>query len=212
MSNLPARREKVVFPNPGIAPEQWFLDARSSPLTKFALSLPLAGGFLFGGIAFVLVLTHNISVLTGDWGDLILGAAFWSGIIIFAGLEALITNRIKKRRELYRREHVQLMIDMLAGQGWVVDSKNPADTLVEEDHPYLYSQKNSFRYKTYQRAMRDKVIEWTFELSDDKAALLIKEDAKQKKIALMTEKYEKQHGVLSPEEKATFQNALKLTL
>ena len=151
-------------------------------------------------------------MFTLSYADVFLGLAFWPGFIVGAGVETLIANRVTKKKELYRREHVQLMVDMLASQGWVVDSKNPADTLVEEDHPYVYSQKNSFRYKTYQRSIEAKVMEWTFELNDDKAERLIREDAKQKKIALMTAQYEKEHGVLSPEKKATFQNALKLTL
>lgn len=212
MSDLPVRREKVVFPNPGISPEQWFLNGRSSLLTRSAPLLPIAGAIIFATIVFVFCLTHNIPVFTLSYADVFLGLAFWPGFIIGAGVETLIASRANKKKELYRREHVQLMIDMLASQGWVVDSKNPADTLVEEDHPYLYSEKNSFRYKTYQRAIKAKVIEWTFELSDDKAERIFREDAKQKKIALMTAQYEKEHGVLSPEKKATFQNALKLTL
>lgn len=210
MSDLPARREKVVFPNPGIASERWFLDISSSPLTRFVPSLPLAAGLLFSVITLILCLIYNISLLLG--GEVILGAAFWFGLLLFGGLEQLVMDKVSKKRESYRREHVQLLIDALANQGWSIYGKEAIDTLIDDDFPYFFSQKNSFRYKTYQRSIGTKIIEWTFELSDDKAALLIKEDAKQKKIALMTEKYEKQHGVLSPEEKATFQNALKLTL
>lgn len=210
MSDLPARREKAVFPNPGISPEQWFLDIRSSPLTRFIPSLPLAAGLLFSVIALILCLIYNMSLLLG--GEVILGAAFWFGLLLFGGLEKLVMDKVSKKRESYRREHAQLLIDALANQGWSIYGKEAIDTLIDDDFPYFFSQKNSFRYKTYQRSIGTKTIEWTFELSDDKAARLIKEDAKQKQIARMTTQYEKEHGVLSPEEKATFENALKLTL
>lgn len=212
MSDLPVRREKNVFPNPGVSPEEWYLTAQSSPLTKFAYLLPLTGGLAFGGIMLAFYLIHHIPVLTLNFADAIIGAVSWVGIIIFAAIETLITNRVQKKRDSYRRENAQLLIDTLANQGWTIDSKKPIDTLIENDFPYFHSQENSFRYKTYQKDIQAKVIEWTFELRDDKAEILLKADAKQKQIALLTEKYEKENGVLSPEKKATFQNALKMTL
>lgn len=212
MSALPVRREKIVFPNPGVSPEEWYLDVHSSPLTKFAPMLPMIGGLLFGGIMLVFLIVKHANLLALDASDVLLGMAFWPGVIIFAGWEKLITNKVSKKKELHRREHANLLIDALEGQGWTIESKQPVDTLVEDDHPYFYSQKNSFRYKTYQKDIQDKLIYWTFELSDDKAERLIKDDAKQKQIARMTAEYEKEHGPLSPEKKATFQNALKLTL
>lgn len=171
--------------------------------------LPMAGGLLFGGamLAFLISQHEFMQAIRDGSDEFLLGIAFWPGLVLFWWLETLITNRVNNRREAYRREHARLLADALQTQGWIVDGRS---TLVNEDFPYLHH--NSFRYKTYQRSIKDKVIEWTFDLSDDKAERLIKEDAKQKKIVLMTAKYEKEHGVLSPEKKATFQNALKLTL
>ena len=209
MSDLPAERIEITFPNPGISPEQWFLDVHSSPWTKFAPMLPLTGGLVFGGAMLVFLISkHALLEAIRDGSDeVLLGIAFWSGLFLFLWVETLITNRVTKKRETYRREHARLLADALKDQGWVVDSRS---TLVEEDFPYLHH--NSFRYKTYQRSIKEKVIEWTFDLNDAKAEHLIKEDAKRKQITVMTAKYEKEHGVLSPEKKATFENALKLTL
>lgn len=212
MPELPVRREKLVFPNPGVSSEAWYLDVQSSPLTKFAPLLPMAGAILSVAIVLAFCLTHNIPVFTLNFADVFLGAAFWPGFIIGAAIETLIENKVSKKKESYRRENAQLLIDTLANQGWAIDTKKPIDTLVEDDFPYFYSQKNSFRYKTYQKDIQAKVIEWTFELKDDKAEGLLKEDAKQKQIALLTAKYEKENGALSPEKKVTFQNALRMTL
>lgn len=208
MSELPARRIKITFPNPGISREQWFLDVNSSRLTSFAPMLPLIGGLLFGGAMIVfLIVKHAAHLLALDGSDVILGIAFWPGLFIGVWLETMITNKVTKKRDAYRRENARLLADALKGQGWIVDSRS---TLVNEDFPYMHY--NSFRYKTYQRKIENKVIEWIFDLSDPKGEHLIKEDEKRKKITLMTAKYEKEHGVMSPEKKATFENALKLTL
>lgn len=209
MSELPARRMKITFPNPGISPEQWFLDVNSSPWTKFAPMLPMTLGLLFSGVMLAfLITTHEFLQAIKDGSDeVILGIAFWPGIFLGIWLETLITNTVNNKRDAYRREQARLLADALKDQGWIVDSRS---TLVNEDFPYLHN--NSFRYKTYQRSIKEKMIEWTFDLNDAKAEHLIKEDAKQKQIARMTAEYEKEHGPLSPEKKATFQNALKLTL
>lgn len=207
MSELPAQRIKITFQNPGISPEQWFLDESYSPWTKHASKLPIIGGFLFGSVALAFLISKHLIMPNLDILDLILGMAFWPGIILFAYFEERIKNQVKSKRDDYRKEHVHLLVDTLKEQGWLVDSKTPLDS---EDFPYLIH--NSFRYKTYQRSIKDKRIEWIFDLSDTKGEALIKEDAKQKKIALMTEKHEKEHGVMSAEEKVIFQQALKLSL
>ena len=207
MSGLPAQRIKITFPNPGISREQWFLDVNSSPWTKIAPMLPMIGGLLFAGALLVLLIVKHALVPALDGLDVLLGAVFWPGLFIGVVLEGLITNRVTKKRDAYRREHARMLADALKDQGWIVDSRS---TLVNEDAPYMHY--DSFRYKTYQRKINDKVIEWIFDLCDPRGEHLIKEDEKRKKIALMTAKYEKEHGVMSPEKKVTFENALKLSL
>lgn len=207
MSELPPQRLKITFRNPGISPEQWFLDVNSSPWTKPAPMFPMIFGLLFGGSMLVLLIVKHALLPAVDGLDIILGIAFWPGLFLGLWLETLITNRVAQKRDAYRRENARLLADALKEQGFIVDSRS---TLVEEDFPYL--SYNSFRYKTYQRKISNKSIEWIFDLKDARGEALIKEDAKQKRITLMTEKHEKEHGVMSPKEKATFQQALKLTL
>ena len=178
MSDMPARREQVVFPNPGVSSKDWYRDTSSSPLTRFVPALPVLGGIITGGTMLAVLIAHHVSrntVLGTEEVGILVGIAFWPGLLLFWGLSHLISKRIAKRKERYRREHAQLLVSALAEQGWVADANNPVEELVKDDYPYF--RRNSFCYRTHSKLIGDETVTWNFDIRDDRAEKLYKENA-----------------------------------
>jgi hypothetical protein len=188
-----------------------------------SLEKTLSAVFPFGAIVLFFLLFSRYSPLSGIvsmFNNEFVGGAAYLGI--FLGMvvgsyfvasklaKRTIASRNRKRDE-FRAEHAAAVIDELGKKGWTIYGNDVVATLLKDNNPYLLNE-HGVRYYARQFHVGRENVSFMVELSDEAAEQGLKDKEKQSRLDFLIKRYEDANGAMSPEKKAGFEAALKMSL
>jgi hypothetical protein len=208
----PSHWEQVTLPNPSISSSKWHFsdndkDGVAKTIESFGLVVAIFGFLLlFGRIGPFPELMSNGVVFLAFFISTFVAALFFLPKVS----KRVIASRERKRDE-YRAQHAHIIIDAVGEQGWTILGKNPVETLIKDNNPYMENS-DGIRYYARQVYIGRENIDVMLKLSDPEAERAIKESEKQRRIQFEVNVYERANGPMTPEEKAAFVAALTISL
>lgn len=208
----PSQWEDLVLPNPSIYSSKWHFSENDKTGVAKMIEAVGAAVVIFGFL-FLFGRTGPFPEFLAD--GVVFFVCFISTFIAALILLPKVSKRViavrERKRDEYRAQHAHVIIDAMNEQGWTFLGKNPVETLIKDNNPYVKNA-DGIRYYVRQFYIGRENIDVMLSLSDPEAERAMKEAGKQRRIQFEVNVYERANGPMTPEEKAAFVAALTISL